>query len=94
MKKKKKEQIKENPNKFWSYTQSKLKIKINISNLIVEDGDSSVISLEKDSDKAETPFKFFSAVFIRELTPTDIIRNEKHNIHTSSKNQEIIDQSA
>ena len=60
------EHIKENPKKFWSYTQSKLKTKTNIPNLIADDGDGNKITLKKYSDKAEALSNFFSSVFTRE----------------------------
>ena len=59
-------QIRGNPKEFWSYTQSKLKTKTNIPNLIADCGDGNKITLEKDSDNAEALSNFFSSIFTRE----------------------------
>ena len=54
--------IKQNPKKFWQYTQSNTKVRTVISYLIMNIDNGKEVLTENDSDKANTLSKFFSSV--------------------------------
>ena len=54
--------IKQNPKKFWQYTQSNTKVMTVISYLIMNIDNGKEVLTENDSDKANTLSKFFSSV--------------------------------
>ena len=68
-------EIKENPKKFWQYTQAKMKTRMGILNLIKSDSKDDLTN--SDSEKAELLADYFSSVFTREPqenTPEEPIR--------------------
>ena len=58
--------VKENPKSFWAYTQSKLKYKSSIPDLMIPGSEQNPVYAKKDPDKAEVFVNYFSSVFTSE----------------------------
>ena len=74
--------VKQNPKAFWAYTQSKLKYKSTIPDLMIPGSEQNPVYAKKDPDKAEVFVNYFSSVFTSEpdndtMPPFDERKYEK-----------------
>ena len=70
---------KSNPKAFWRYTQSKLKSKSNIPDLLKSDCNNTNTFTENDDEKAEVLLNYFSSVFTNETNISDMPFFEEQN---------------
>ena len=73
---------KSNPKAFWKYTQSKLKYRSNIRDIIEPDTETDPKYAKRDADKAKVFLDYFSSVFAVEENQQKLPFFEKRNYET------------
>ena len=77
---------KANPKAFWRYTQSKLKTKATIPDLVKPGTEENPEYTKNDSEKAEAFSSYFSSVFTQELDSEEMPYFEKRNYEEALEN--------
>ena len=75
---------KSNPKAFWKYSQSKLKTRSGIPDLVVEDDEDEPKYTKNDQEKTETFLRNFSSVFT--IEPTDEMPHFDKRLYTNELN--------
>ena len=84
---------KANPKAFWKYTQSKLKSRSNIPDIMEPDTENYPKNAKCDNDnlKAEVFLDYFSSVFTIEPNQNDMSSFEKRKYETVLKDMTIME---
>ena len=87
-------EAKSNPKNFWKYTQSKLKTRVGIPDLVMSDTEDPPVYTKTDQEKAEVFLNYFSSVFTNEPPdenmPSFANRNYSEVISNINITEEII----
>ena len=75
---------KSNPKAFWKYSQTKLKTRCGIPDLVVEDDEDEPKYTKNDQEKTETFLRNFSSVFT--IEPTDEMPHFDKRLYTNELN--------
>ena len=81
-----------NPKAFWKYTQSKLKSRSNIPDIIEPDTETDPKYAKCDADKAKVFLDYFSSVFTVEENQHNLPFFEKRNYETVLDNMIITEE--
>ena len=86
------QEAKSNPKSFWKYTQSKLKTRAGIPDLIISEEDDTPEYTKTDQDKADLFMKYFSSVFTVEPEHEEMPPFDKRNYSQELSNIQITEE--